>query len=195
MLLNYAAGERKSGLGIAGAAIGGAVGVVVFLTLTVVCIVVLCLRWAHKRQAYSIDKNRIYDEPSTATVTVPNALYMTVKQDSRDYDYIKDDQIVLPYFHDGVKMESNPSYGITTNEPDLDVIIQSNPSYDVSKPTRKTSEDQYGYVQPNSSIRHHTEDCTVKMENNGLTSRESIQGLDSEVKIIPDPVYHSHQIK
>ena len=204
--VNYTANGGKSGSGIAGVAIGGAVGgVVVFLLLAVLCIVVMFVRWSRIKQAYSIDKNRINNDPSTATVTVPNTLPMTVKLDSRNYDYVKHDQIALPYVHDGVKMEYNPSYGITsssTNEPDLNVIIQPNPSYDVVKPTRKTSEDQYGYVQPNefvddSSIHHHREADTVKMENNpsyGLTSSENkaiLQDLDAKVKITPNPAYLS----
>jgi len=95
---------------------------------------------------------------------------MTIKLDSRDYDNVKHDHIALPSVHDGVKMESNPSYGITSNSTNESVIIQPNPSYGVMKPTRKTSEDQCGYVQPNkfvdnSSIHHHREDNTVKMED------------------------------
>ena len=101
-----------------------------------------------------------------------------------------------------VKMESNSSYGITTSSTNLNVIIQPNPSYDVTKPNRKTSEDQYGYMQPNEfvhnpTIHHQTEDGTVKMEDNPsyrFTSREDktiSQGLDDEVKITPNPAYHS----
>ena len=97
-----------------------------FLLLVVLCIVVV--RWSYRKHTYSI-ANGIYDEPSTAAVAVPNAIYMTM---STHYDYIKDDQVVLPHTHDGVKMESNPSYGTTS-----DVIIRSNPSYGVTR-TGKT---------------------------------------------------------
>ena len=205
LLCRVASGGSASS-GVAVVAIGGAVGgVVMFLLLIVLCVVVLFVRWSHKKQAYSIDKDRVDDEPSTSAVIVPNAVYMTMKPDSRDYDYIKDDEIVLPYVHDGVKMESNPSYGITgssTNKQDSDVIIHPNPSYGVTKATRKTSEDQYGYVQPNEfvhepPVHHATKDDTVMMEDNpsyGLAGRENkavSQGSDSEVKIIPNPAYHS----
>ena len=165
-----------------------------FLLLVVLCIVVV--RWSYRKHTYSI-ANGIYDEPSTAAVAVPNAIYMTM---STHYDYIKDDQVVLPHTHDGVKMESNPSYGTTTSSTNSDVIIQSNPSYGLNKSAKVKSEDQYGYVQPNEykpPVHHHTEDDTVKMKDNpscGVTSREDktmSQGLDDEVKITPNPAYHS----
>ncbi|XP_065899767.1 CUB and sushi domain-containing protein 1-like [Dysidea avara] len=190
--------DESDGSDITSAAIGGAVGgLVVFLLLTVLCIVVVFVKWSHRKQSYSTDKNRVYDEPSTAAVIVPNAVYTT--DNTADYEYIKNDQIISPYIHDGVKMESNPSYGITrssTNKLDSDVVIQPNPSYGVTKPTSKTSEDQYSYVQSNEfvhdpPVHHHT-----TMEDNpsyGLNRSEyktAPQSLGADVQIFPNPAYH-----
>ena len=195
----HVASDESDGSDITSAAIGGAVGgLVVFLLLTVLCIVVVFVKWSHRKQSYSTDKNRVYDEPSTAAVIVPNAVYTT--DNTADYEYITNDQIISPYIHDGVKMESNPSYGITrssTNKLDSDVIIQPNPSYGVTKPTSKTSEDQYSYVQSNEFVRdppvhHHT-----TMEDNpsyGLNRSEyktAPQSLGADVQIFPNPAYHS----
>jgi len=119
-LFNIASNEPA---GLSVAAIGGAVGgVVVFLLLVVVGIVVLLVRQLRRTHDYSVKMSEVNDEPSTAAIIIPNAVYTAMNRD------IKDDQVVLPHTHDGVKMESNPSYGTTS-----DVIIQPNPSYGVAR--------------------------------------------------------------
>ena len=180
----------------------------VIILIIVLCIVVVYVKWSHKKNTYAFDKSIVHDGPcaNTAVTISPNPAYETMKshsKDSKDYDYIKDDYLCIFHpHHDAINMESNPSYGflkgtksVDSDKMVLDVNIEPNPSYDEAKHKRKTDEDQYGYVEPNQFAPNipisRTDNNTVKMEDNpsyGLTSRESntpSQIIGSSVKITP----------
>jgi len=192
----YNTASQSSASGSAGAVIGGAVGVVVITLIIVLCIVVVLVRWSKNKTSYAVGKDRVYDEPSanTAVFTSPNPAY---KSDSKEYDYIKDNEVIQ--YQDGIKMESNPSYELPRGVDSIaDVIIQPNPSYDVLSSQRKISEEQYGNMEYNNSvpseISFHAEDTTVKMEDNpsySITSRKGNTNLGSDIIIIPNPSYNA----
>jgi len=103
---------------------------------------------------------------------------------------------------DNVKMEDDPSYGISTSSTNSDVVIQPNPSYGATKPTRMTSKDQYDYVHLNKlvynqPVQHHTGGNSVRTEDDpsyGLNRKEystTHQDIGADVQIIPNPAYYS----
>jgi len=192
----YNTASQSSASGSAGAVIGGAVGVVVITLIIVLCIVVVFVRWSQNKSSYTVGKDRVYDEPSAnmAGFISPNPAY---KSDSKEYDCIKDNEVIQD--QDGIKMESNPSYELPRGlDSTADVIIQPNPSYGVSSPQRKISEDQYGNVEYNNSIHSkilsYVEDTTIKMEDNpsyGISSRKGNTNLGSDIIITPNPSYNA----
>ena len=81
-----------------------------------------------------------------------------------------------------VMIESNPSYDVT--KPDTgnslystikrDIPITANPSYSVSsKPYNKASKDEYNYVQPNEFNQHTGLEDTIKKDTNPITTEDS----------------------
>ena len=81
-----------------------------------------------------------------------------------------------------VMIESNPSYDVT--KPDTgnslhitikrDIPITANPSYSVSsKPYYKASKDEYNYVEPNEFNQHSGFEDTIKKDVNPVTTEDS----------------------
>ena len=166
------------------------------------CIIVVFVRWSHKKSTYAIDKDRVYDEPNanTAVFISPNPAYKTMQSDSKDskeYDYIKDNEV--EQYQDGIKMESNPSYELSKGlDSTADVIIQPNPSYGVLSSQRKISEDQCGNVHHNkfahNPLPFYTGYTIVKMEDNPsyrTTSKEGNANLGSDIIVTPNLSYNS----
>ncbi|XP_065917365.1 uncharacterized protein [Dysidea avara] len=115
---------------VAGAAAGGSA---VFIALTLLCILVLVVRWSYKRRANNESVNDSAAKPN------------------KNYDYVELDTSPCDTTS-AIKMDYNPSYGITDKDGNA-VKMDSNPSYnatDLSYDAAKlerTSEDHCSYVK------------------------------------------------
>ena len=134
------------------AIIGGAVGGVILLLMIIVvlCIVILCVRRSHRKKEPHVVDNTT--KLNTNVTIENNPSYDGTKANTVDYSYD------------------------TINPGGSDVLITTNPSYDVhTTPYSKTSEDDYNYVQPNELIPDQHSDGTIKLDTNpsyGVNTRE-----------------------
>ena len=174
-----------------------------FLVTFLLCGVMLGIRLSHKKRSLSLDNKMISDvkmddNPSYSIIT------QNEKQDDQ-HDYVLHKKFSMQdNTKDTIKMDSNPSYGRVqgcytvaddVTEPDYDVTIQTNPSYDsILKETTKMSEDedQQGYVETSSHSIHRTAGYikigTTKEEE--LVYNVATDDIDN-VKIDPNPSYES----
>jgi len=111
---------------------------------------VLVVLWYYKKHSNNADTNNSVTKPS------------------KNCDYIE----LAPKSEKTVKMDYNPSYGIIDKDGNT-VEMDSNPSYNVTnlsyeavKLKRKTSADQYNYVEPDKDPLSHHKEHTVKMQTN-----------------------------
>ena len=178
-------------------------GVTLFIIISSLCIVILCIRRFHdKKQSHTFD-NRIEIELNSDTKMTTNPSYSITEQSRKQedqYDYVLQDEISLKGDQDTIKMDSNPSYGrvqgcnaCDLTETEYDVAIQSNPSYSFnSKETTKMSEDQ-DYVETNLQSTQRAD----YLEITGSTTKEEESVYDNDtdntgnVHINPNPSYDS----
>ena len=149
-------------------AITGSVGgAAFFLVIFLLCGVMLGVRRSYKIRSLSLDNKMVIELNSDVKMDDnPSYNIVTQNQGKQDdqYDYVLHNTFsIQDNTKDTIKMDSNPSYGRVqgcyivaddVTEPDYDVTIQTNPSYNsiLKEQTIKMSEDedQHGYVETNS---------------------------------------------
>ena len=129
--------------------------------MVLILFIVLCIvfvRWSYQKSIPSNNKNNNYKK-TTATNSVFNPEYSSMKSDTNYYDYIDND--VIPNPHQDQSMSnsyelSNRAYGgeNDANVLDSNVTIQPNPCYSVAEHHRKLSKKQFGYVEPKKFTKH-----------------------------------------
>ena len=143
-------------------------GAIVFLVIItiVLCIVMLCIKRYHKKKASSVDDRVSYsatklnkdpteDTPSYDVIRADNGtikqgdldginLYYNIpikpcsKTSEDECNYAQPSQ--HSHLIETIKMDSNPSYGVSTGDLGKDVKMDTNPSYGVSmKESRVTA--------------------------------------------------------
>ena len=181
-------------------------GATLFIIISSLCIVILCIRRFHdKKQSHTFD-NRIEIELNSDTKMTTNPSYGIAKQSRKQedqYDYVLHDEISLKGDQDTMKMDSNPSYGrvqgcnvCDVTEPEYDAAIQPNPSYSstLKEPTKMfEDEDQNGYAETNSQSTQRA--GYLKVIGSTTKKEESIYDNDTDnvgsVEINPNPSYDS----
>ena len=145
------------------AIIGGVTGGVILLLMIIIvlCTVILCnMRRSHRKKAYSLDYKLSYDtnvKLNTNVIIDHNPSYDI----NQEYNYVQPDE---PFIHSDefVKMESNPSYGVTIGE-DRETIFST---YSGTKAGQSlcNSQHDYDYVQ-NDQFLHHNTTTDTKQDN------------------------------
>ena len=128
---------------------------------------ILCVKQSQKRRSHSFDNKMVIElNPDVKMNDNPSYNIITQKRKQEDqYDYVVHNKFSLQDNTkvDTIKMDSNPSYGriqgcsvIAYNhnatEPDDDINVQTNPSYNsiLKESTQMTEdEDENGYVETN----------------------------------------------
>ena len=166
-------GSSSDGTAIIGGA--GALGGVILLLMTIIvlCIVIPCVRRHHGKEAFSADNNNtaklkenvnigvtkanivgsLYspgdsDVPITAnpSYAIPTKPYSKTSED--EYDYVQPNQ--YSGLQDIIKMDTNPSYGLTTG--DRATAFSAH-----SADTKATSKQyDYDYVYDDRLLHHNT---------------------------------------
>ena len=164
---------------------------------------ILCVRWSHRKKQHTFDKKMITELSSNINMTANPSYNITkhnIEQEDQ-YDNVLQHKSSLQ--EEGtIKMHTNPSYGrvqaynITdydVTEPDHDVTVQTNPSYDsVMKNTKTMSEDEdeNGYVETNL---HNTQTVDyLKLIYSTSKEEESVYNVATDdININPNPSYES----
>ena len=154
-------GSSTDGGIVIGGTMGGVILLLVIITV-VLCIVMLCIKRYHKNKASSVDDQVSYSTTKLNT-DVPiehNPSYDVIKADNRTiklyynipikpYSKASEDECnyAQPNQHsdlmETVKMDSNPSYGVSTGDLGEYGVVNQPKSDTFGEPTRKLSEDTY----------------------------------------------------
>ena len=181
-------------------------GVTLFIIISSLCIVILCIRRFHDKKQSHIFDNRIEIELNSDTKMTTNPSYSIAEQSRKQedqYDNVLQDEISLKGDQDTIKMDSNPSYGrvqgynaCDVTEPEYDAAIQPNPSYSstLKEPTEMVEdEDQDGYFETNSQSTQRA--GYLKVIGSTTKKEESVYDNDTDnvgsVEINPNPSYDS----
>ena len=183
---------------IAGSLGGAAFFIIIFLMF----IVILCVKQSHKKRSHSFDNKMVIELNSDVKMS-NNPSYSIVTQNRKQedqYDYVLHNKFsLLDNTKDTIKMDSNPSYGRVegcntvghdATDPDYDVTIQTNPSYNtiLKETTKDDSEDQYGYVETNL----HSTQTAGYLKRSTTKEEESVYDVATDdIKINPNPSYES----
>ena len=159
-------------------------GATLFIIISLLCVVILCIRQFHdKKRSHTFD-NRIEIELNLDVRMNTNPSYNITKQNKKQedqYDYVLQNKFFLQDDpQDTIKMVSNPSYGrvqgcsaYNGTGPENDATIQPNLSCNsISKETTKMSkdedEDEDGYVETTTQSTQRTD----YLEIIGSTTKE-----------------------
>ena len=163
------------------------------------------INWSHhKKKSYKFNNKELAELSSDITMTTRPSY----EKEEAQYDYIKHDKIFqcLPQSdkEDTIKLDINPSYegfqesettfygGNNTTQPECNVTIQMNPSYEFN--SRDISEDQDGYVKTDQYHSHSGEVDNYLEIIIPTTNDESsavYTGDTDDVNINPNPSYDS----
>ena len=183
-------------------------GAAFFLIIFLLC-GVMWVRRSLKKRSLSLDNKMVIELNSDIKMDDnPSYNIVTQNQGKQDdqYDYVLHNTFSMQdNTKDTIKMDSNPSYGRVqgcytvaddATEPDYDVTIQTNPSYNsILKETTKMSEDedQHGYVETNSHSIHG--EGYLKVIGSTTKEEELVYDVSTDdidnVKINPNPSYDS----
>ena len=165
-------------------------------------IVILCAKQSHKKRSHSFDNKMVIELNSDVKMS-DNPSYSTVTQNRKQedqYDYVLHHKFsLLDNTKDAIKMDSNPSFGrvqscntvgYDATDPDYDVTIQTNPSYNAILKETTKDEDQHGYVETNSNsiqAAGYLQSMTKEDESVYDVATDDIDN----VNIDPNPSYDS----
>ena len=200
--------------------IGGSVGrVMLLLIILVLCIVIYSINLSRrKKKSYKFSSKKLSELSSDITMTTRPSH----EKEEAQYDYIKHDKIFQCLSQgdkeDTIKLDINPSYegfqesettfygGNNTTQPECNVTIQMNPSYEFN--SRDISEDQDGYVKTDQYHSHSREVanyleiilpttngessvvCTGDIDNLDTNPNPSYDSVSDGVKLEDNPSYN-----
>ena len=175
-----------------------------FFIILLLCVMILCVRQSHKKRQHTFDNKMVM---SSAVNMTTNPSYNITKQNRKQedqYDNVLQNKFSLQE-EDTVKIDSNSSYGAiqsyntadyNVTEPDHDVTIQTNPSYNsVFKNTKTMSEDEYQVSYVETDL--HSTQAAGYLKVIGSTAKEEKSVYDiatddiDNVNIDPNPSYDS----
>ena len=183
--------------------VGGSVGgTVIFFIILLLCVMILCVRQSHKKRHHMFDNKMIMSSAVNMTTNPSyNIAKQNIEQGDDHYDNVLQKKVSL-HEEDTVKVDSNPSYeGYNTAdydviEPDHDVTIQTNPSYNcVLKNTKTMSEDEYQVSYVETDLHSTQATGYLKVIGSSTKEGESVYDVATDdidnVNIDHNPSYDS----